>query len=69
MAGYLIPTIIIGATLALSWPLGRYMRWAMDPVDAGPRRSRYEAVCSALLGSGATRQSGAHALCSRPRAL
>jgi K+-transporting ATPase ATPase A chain len=55
MAGFLIPTIVIGATLALSWPLGRYMRWAMDPADPGARRSRYEAVCGALLGSGATR--------------
>ena len=55
MAGYLIPTMIIAATLVLSWPLGRYMRWAMDPASPGPRRNRYEAVCSALLGSGATR--------------
>lgn len=30
MLGLSIPLIIIGATIALSWPLGRYMRWAMD---------------------------------------
>ena len=38
MLSFLIPAIIIGATIALAWPLGRYMRWAMDPVDAGPNR-------------------------------
>ena len=42
MLGFLIPAIIIGATIALSWPLGRYMRWAMDPTNAGPSRLRYE---------------------------
>ena len=42
MLGFMIPAIIIGATLALAWPLGRYMRWAMDPTDAGPNRVRYE---------------------------
>lgn len=26
-----IPTIVIGLTIAISGPLGRYMFWAMDP--------------------------------------
>jgi K+-transporting ATPase ATPase A chain len=50
MLGFLIPAIIIGATIALSWPLGRYMKWAMDPAAAGPKRQRYESVITAILG-------------------
>ena len=39
MVSFFIPAIIIGATMALAWPLGRYMRWAMDPEDsADPRK-------------------------------
>jgi K+-transporting ATPase ATPase A chain len=52
MGGFLIPAVIIGAALALAWPLGRYMRWAMDPVEAGPYRRRYESACVAILGQG-----------------
>ncbi len=55
MLGFLIPAIIIAATIALSWPLGRYMRWAMDPADAGPNRRRYESICTGILGPGAAR--------------
>jgi K+-transporting ATPase ATPase A chain len=50
MLSFLIPAIIIGATIALSWPLGRYMKWAMDPVDAGPNRRRYESIITSILG-------------------
>jgi K+-transporting ATPase ATPase A chain len=31
------------------------MRWAMDPVEPGPARRRYEWVCTAVLGDGASR--------------
>jgi K+-transporting ATPase ATPase A chain len=55
MVGYLIPAIIIGATIVLAWPLGRYMRWAMDPVNPGPNRLRYENGCVAILGQAASR--------------
>jgi len=55
MIGFLIPAMVIGASVALSWPLGRYMRWAMEPQDAGPWRRRYEAVCQALLGPSASK--------------
>ena len=44
MVGFLIPAITIGATVALAWPLGRYMKWAMDPDGAGPNRQRYESI-------------------------
>ena len=54
MVGFLIPTIIIGATVALAWPLGRYARWAMDPVAPGPARQSYESICASLLGAAAT---------------
>lgn len=53
MAGTLFPASILGAALILSWPLGRYLRWAMDPASPGPSRRRYEALCLALLGRAA----------------
>jgi K+-transporting ATPase ATPase A chain len=55
MLGFAIPAIVIGATLVLSWPLGQYMRWAMDPTSVGPNRQRYESTCVAILGQGAAR--------------
>ena len=45
-----IPTLIIGLMLALAWPLGRYMRWAMDPVEPGSGRLSYERICERCLG-------------------
>lgn len=45
-----IPILIVGLTLLLAWPLGRYMRWAMDPAEAGRRRVAYEGLCTRLLG-------------------
>ena len=45
-----IPILIVGLTLALAWPLGRYMRWAMDPVEPGPSRRAYEHLWEHLLG-------------------
>jgi K+-transporting ATPase ATPase A chain len=50
-----LPLLVISLTLALAWPLGRMMRWAMDPQDPGPRRSAYEALCGRILGRLATR--------------
>ena len=49
-----IPILIVGLTLALAWPLGRYMRWAMDPVELGPGRRAYEHLWERLLGRFAT---------------
>lgn len=31
MGAILLTVFIVGGTAALSWPLGRYMKWAMDP--------------------------------------
>ncbi len=58
MVGFLIPAIIIGATLALAWPLGRYMWWAMDPIESGAARRRYESVCATILGQGTSQGQG-----------
>jgi len=55
MIGFLIPTITIGITLALSWLLGRYLRWAMDPEDPRPGRLRYERFSQSLLGGQSVR--------------
>lgn len=33
MSAVLYVVFIIGGTALLSWPLGRYMRWALDPAD------------------------------------
>jgi K+-transporting ATPase ATPase A chain len=55
MLDLLIPILIVGGTVALSVPLGRYMHWAMDPVDPGPRRRAWESLNAELFGTLATR--------------
>jgi potassium-transporting ATPase potassium-binding subunit len=45
-----IPALIIATTIALAWPLGHYMRWAMDPAGPGTSRLRLEQVAATLLG-------------------
>ena len=63
MISFWIPAIILGVTIALAWPLGRYMRWAMDPVEPGPIRVRDESVCATLLGRDTTRSQSWQAYC------
>ena len=46
----LIPILVLAITIALSWPLGRYMKWAMAPSDPGPRRRSYERAARKLFG-------------------
>lgn len=53
MISIAIPAMILAATIALAWPMGGYMRWAMAPRQPGPRRLRYEALCGQMLGPGA----------------
>lgn len=50
MLEVVIPILIVGLTLALAWPLGRYMRWAMDPANPGKRRLAVERVTERALG-------------------
>lgn len=52
----LFVTLILGLTILLSWPLGRYMRWAMDPSETqiapstGGLRGKLESWLVALGG-------------------
>jgi hypothetical protein len=54
MIALAIPILIIGLTLTLAWPLGHYMRWAMEPAAPGPGRCAYERLGARLLGRFAT---------------
>ena len=47
--------MIIGGTALLSWPLGRYMRWAMDP-GAGHRKPNRVTATFQTIGGTATTQ-------------
>jgi K+-transporting ATPase ATPase A chain len=42
--------LIVGGTALLSWPLGRYMKWVMDPSGTGPRRQRLEQLFESITG-------------------
>ena len=53
MLGVQIPVIIIAATVLLSWPLGRSLRWAMDPTRRGAVRRRFDWLSARMLGQGA----------------
>ncbi len=53
MSEYFLPVFVVIVTVGLSWPLGRYLVYAMDPVSCGPIRSRYESACAAFLGHAA----------------
>jgi K+-transporting ATPase ATPase A chain len=55
MLNFFIPALIALATIALAWPLGRYMRWALDPLSPGSGRRRFESAAAALLGPAARR--------------
>jgi potassium-transporting ATPase potassium-binding subunit len=46
----LLITLIVGGTAVVSWPLGRYMRWAMDPMDGAPRRLGLDRLFERIAG-------------------
>jgi K+-transporting ATPase ATPase A chain len=50
MDAILLIAVIVGGTAALSWPLGRYLRWAMDPAGGGPARQRVDGWFARLAG-------------------
>lgn len=50
MANLFFPVMIIGILILLSWPLGRYMHWAMDPGEITGTRRGYERVCTKIMG-------------------
>lgn len=62
MIDWLVPLAVVGIAAALSWPLGRYMRWAMDPeglpVGVGRRRGRLEGVLASAVGRFSTEDQG-----------
>ena len=56
----LLPIVVLAGTALLSWPLGRYLKWAMDP-EPGPHgglRGRFERLLAGVAG-GAGERSGA----------
>ncbi|TWU06284.1 potassium-transporting ATPase subunit KdpA [Stieleria varia] len=55
MLGLSIPLIIIGATIALSWPLSRYMRWAMDSMGSSSPPNRFDSLAVGVLGNAASK--------------
>lgn len=59
MQAILFVVSIVGGTALLSWPLGRWMKWAMDPsADAGPRRQKLDRLFEKLAGAaGRTQQT------------
>jgi K+-transporting ATPase ATPase A chain len=50
----LFVVLIIGGTALLSWPLGRYMKWAMDPGHSSRRADAFTRAFERLAGSPAT---------------
>jgi K+-transporting ATPase ATPase A chain len=51
MTAILLLTLVVGGTALLSRPLGRYMRWAMDPTGGGPQRRRIDRLFERVAGS------------------
>jgi K+-transporting ATPase ATPase A chain len=43
--------LIVGGTALLSWPFGRYMKWAMDPDPSEPRGAGFTRLFQAFGGS------------------
>ncbi|MBE7466220.1 MAG: potassium-transporting ATPase subunit A [Planctomycetes bacterium] len=51
--------LIVGGSALLSWPLGRYMKWAMDPDEtAGPGRQKLDRIFASIAGTLGTEQQG-----------
>jgi K+-transporting ATPase ATPase A chain len=46
----LLVLLVVGGTAALSWPLGRYMRWAMEPKPAGRRGAGLDRMFQRVAG-------------------
>lgn len=56
MNAILLILLIVGGSAVLSWPLGRYARWAMDPLQPGSKRGAIDRLFT-LFGGGICRQS------------
>jgi K+-transporting ATPase ATPase A chain len=55
----LLVVLVVGGTALLSWPLGRYLTWAMDPApEAGPRRRALDRLFERTAGRPGQGQQG-----------
>jgi K+-transporting ATPase ATPase A chain len=54
----LLVIIVVGGTALLSWPLGRYLGWAMDPPADNALAARVGSGLARLLGPGAVTGQG-----------
>ena len=46
----LFVVLVVGGTALLSWPLGRYMKWAMDPADPSSGLAGWQARAFSAVG-------------------
>jgi K+-transporting ATPase ATPase A chain len=53
MNAILFVLFIVGGTAFLSWPLGQYMKWVMDPAEPSRAGARFTALFQRLAGSSA----------------
>ena len=58
MDAILLITLIVGGTAALSWPLGRYMRWAMDPLSPSGAAGTFDRLFHRFAGRLAAAEQG-----------
>ncbi|SMH32453.1 potassium-transporting ATPase subunit KdpA [Mesorhizobium australicum] len=47
----LFVVLILGVTALISWPLGRYMRWAMDPSESAGEARRFTSLFQSIGGA------------------
>jgi K+-transporting ATPase ATPase A chain len=51
--------LVVAGTVLLSWPVGLYMKWALDPTEGrGPARRRLEGVLERIAGKLGQEQQG-----------
>jgi K+-transporting ATPase ATPase A chain len=55
--------IIVGSALAISWPTGRYLAWAMNSPDGGRIRQRFERLVRQVVGHKSENPQGWKAYC------
>jgi K+-transporting ATPase ATPase A chain len=58
MSAILLITLIVGGTALLSWPFGRYMKWAMDPYVSTPAQQRFDRLFAKVAGQLGRQQQG-----------
>src|SRR5690348_17071852 len=58
MDAILLAILILGAAGLLSWPLGRYLRWAMDPVALDGVAGRFDRLFRAFGGRWCRQEQG-----------